>query len=126
MLEHMSPCASLKSFAMSDGEDAETTWDWDIPQTLSLIPFLIVQISMVVFLVRHGRKEKSFRQAFYVFFIAVTLVDCTMVVVVSSGNRTWFAKKIGWRDQGSVIPISSNRAPRAIFLKLKFCKIFVF
>lgn len=66
-----------------------STWDdlgisWAVPQTLSLIPFLTLQLSMGIFLWRHGRKEKSFRQAFYVFFIAVTLADCTVVLVVSS------------------------------------------
>lgn len=42
--------------AMSDWEDLGISWD--IPQTLSLIPFLIVQLFTVAFLLRHGRKEK--------------------------------------------------------------------
>lgn len=50
------------------------TWMWAI--------FLVVQMSMVVFLVVHGRKDKSFREAFYVFFVVVTVVDCVLVLWV--------------------------------------------
>lgn len=51
------------------------TWIWAV--------FLLVQVTMVVFLVIHGRSDKSFRQAFYVFFIAVTFIDCFLNVLVS-------------------------------------------
>lgn len=50
------------------------TWTWAV--------LLLVQVSMVVFLAVHGRRDKSLRQAFYVFFMAVTIVDCVLVVWV--------------------------------------------
>lgn len=50
---------------------------------------LLVQISMVVFLILHGRKEKMFRQAFYIFFGVVTVVDCVLVLMVNT-IRTLF------------------------------------
>ncbi|KAH7720074.1 hypothetical protein AAVH_12495 [Aphelenchoides avenae] len=31
-------------------------------------------------ILRRGRKEKSFRQAFYVLFVAVTVVDCLLLI----------------------------------------------
>lgn len=54
------------------------TWIW--------AGLLIVQLSMVAFLLLHGRKEGSFRRAFYVFFVAVTIVDCALVLLVSCGD----------------------------------------
>ncbi|KAH7680425.1 hypothetical protein AAVH_41200, partial [Aphelenchoides avenae] len=48
------------------------TWIWAL--------LLLVQVSMVVFLVVRGRTDKSFREAFYVFFVAVTFVDCVLVI----------------------------------------------
>lgn len=51
------------------------TWIWAV--------FLLVQVTMVFFLVFHGRSDKSFRQAFYVFFVAVTFIDCFLIVLVS-------------------------------------------
>lgn len=53
------------------------TWAWAV--------LLLVHLSMVAFLVIHGRKDTSFRQAFYVFFVAVTLVDCALALLVSPG-----------------------------------------
>lgn len=51
------------------------TWIWAV--------LLVVHLSMVVFLVVHGRTDKAFREAFYVFLVAVTLVDCAIAVLVS-------------------------------------------
>lgn len=51
-----------------------------------LAVFFTVQISMVGFLLVHGRRDKAFRQAFYIFFVAVTVVDCLLVIVVSAGD----------------------------------------
>lgn len=64
----------------ADGDDWRVwwrleTWVWAV--------LLLVQLSMVAFVVIHGRKDKTFRQAFYVFFAAVTLVDCALVLLVS-------------------------------------------
>lgn len=56
---------------------------WAVISAPSLTPFVVLQLSMVVFLVVRGRKEKTFRQAFYVLFIAVTLIDCLVVVTVN-------------------------------------------
>lgn len=50
------------------------TWVWAF--------LLLVQLSMIAFLVIHGRKDRPFRQAFYVFFVAVTLVDCALALLV--------------------------------------------
>ncbi|KAH7716075.1 hypothetical protein AAVH_16534, partial [Aphelenchoides avenae] len=49
------------------------TWLWAV--------LLLIQLSMLAFLVIHGRKDKSFRQAFYVFFMAVTIVDCALALL---------------------------------------------
>lgn len=54
----------------------------DHVENVILLPFIGVQLSMVVFLLFHCRREKTFRQAFYVFFVVVTCVDCLLVVVV--------------------------------------------
>lgn len=55
--------------------------------------FLLVQVSMAVFLVVHGRKAKSFRQAFYLFFVA-TVVNCVLVLVVRRTRRRTVHGKI--------------------------------
>ncbi|KAH7718436.1 hypothetical protein AAVH_14118 [Aphelenchoides avenae] len=49
------------------------TWIWAV--------LLLVQLSMVAFVVFRGRKDKSFRQAFYVFFVAVTIIDCALALL---------------------------------------------
>lgn len=51
-------------------------------ETLELAAFIAIQLSMVVFLLRKGRKDAVFREAFYVLFVAVTIVDSAAVVVV--------------------------------------------
>lgn len=53
------------------------------PESAVLAPFVLVQASVVVFLWLHGRKEKTFRQAFYVFFMTGTIADCFLLVLVS-------------------------------------------
>lgn len=68
---------------MSSQFDWDVQVDWDVFATSLILPFLIVPLSMISFLLRRGRKQKSYRQAFYVFFVAVTVVDCTVVLVVS-------------------------------------------
>lgn len=55
----------------------------DVAETALLLPFLLIQASMALFLLLQGRREKSFRQAFYVIFVSVTVVDCTILVAVS-------------------------------------------
>ncbi|KAH7716074.1 hypothetical protein AAVH_16533 [Aphelenchoides avenae] len=49
------------------------TWLWAV--------LLLVQLSMVAFMIIHGRKDKTFRQAFYAFFVAVTFVDCALALL---------------------------------------------
>ncbi|KAH7680459.1 hypothetical protein AAVH_41166, partial [Aphelenchoides avenae] len=49
------------------------TWIWAV--------LMLVQLSMISFLVFYGRKDKTFRQAFYVFFVAVTIVDCALALL---------------------------------------------
>lgn len=56
--------------------------NWAIAETVTLLPFLALHAGMVVFLLRRGRKEKSFRQAFYVFFVVVAGADCVVIIVV--------------------------------------------
>lgn len=74
--------------------------------------FMVLQVSMVGFLVAHGRRDKTFQQAFYVFFVAVTIADCLLVMVVSRGLR------MGPR-QG---PINSRPSIRTRNLGLEFSK----
>lgn len=53
---------------------------------LSLVLFyvlVLIQLSMALFIVIHGRKEKSFRQAFYTLFVSVTVAECLGVLLVS-------------------------------------------
>lgn len=56
---------------------------WLRVQTPIWALLLLVQVSMIAFLVTRRRKERTFRQAFYVFFVAVTAVDCILVLWVS-------------------------------------------
>ncbi|KAH7668107.1 hypothetical protein AAVH_43056, partial [Aphelenchoides avenae] len=68
--------------AAPDGDDwscCPDNWSvWRKGETWVWAVLLLVQLSMIAFLVIHGRKDKSFRQAFYVFFVAVTIVDCAL------------------------------------------------
>lgn len=59
---------------------------WNTVEPWILFLFIAIQLSMVVFLIRHGQREKLFRQAFYVLFIVLTLVECLLVVTVSSAR----------------------------------------
>lgn len=52
-------------------------------KSVVLAPSVLVQASVVAFIWIHGRKEKSFRQAFYVFFMTGTIADCFFIVLVS-------------------------------------------
>lgn len=58
----------------------------------SLEPFVFglvgLHLSMVGFLAVHGRKERSFRQAFYLLFMSTTLADCVIVVAVRRSGRS--------------------------------------
>ncbi|KAH7698637.1 hypothetical protein AAVH_34268 [Aphelenchoides avenae] len=38
--------------------------------------FLPLYVSMIVFILAYGRREKTFRQAFYVLYVAVSMIDC--------------------------------------------------
>lgn len=42
----------------------------------------MLQLSMVVLIVARCRRDASFRQAFYVQFVAVTIVDCFRMIMV--------------------------------------------
>ncbi|KAH7678404.1 hypothetical protein AAVH_41697, partial [Aphelenchoides avenae] len=66
---------------MSSQFDWEVQVDWDMLATSLLLPLLIVPLSMITFLLRRGRKDSFYRQGFYAFFIAVTVIDCTVVLV---------------------------------------------
>ncbi|KAH7715274.1 hypothetical protein AAVH_17364, partial [Aphelenchoides avenae] len=65
------------------GSTHTPTPQWGSPTFLTPVVFLIlaVQLSVVVFLVVRGRKEKTFRQGFYLFFVAVTLVESLIVLM---------------------------------------------
>lgn len=57
--------------------------------TVVLAVFGALQLSILLLIcVRFHKKDKSFRQAFYYFFVAVTLVDGVLVVCVSF--RLWY------------------------------------
>lgn len=49
---------------------------------------VLLHISMIVFIVVHGRQEKAFREAFYVQYAVVSVVDCLRMAKVSSVSRT--------------------------------------
>lgn len=51
--------------------------------SIILTPFVCMQASVVVFLWLHGHQEKTFRQAFYIFFMTVTIADCLGIALVS-------------------------------------------
>lgn len=72
------------------GSTHTPTPQWGSPTFLTPVVFLIlaVQLSVVVFLVVRGRKEKTFRQGFYLFFVAVTLVESLIVLMVSRPTNT--------------------------------------
>ncbi|KAH7715218.1 hypothetical protein AAVH_17403, partial [Aphelenchoides avenae] len=58
--------------------EAQVDWDTLAP---SLLPALLISpLSIDAFLIRRGRKE-AYQQTFYVFFIAVTVVDCAVMLV---------------------------------------------
>lgn len=44
---------------------------------------ILLHVSMIVFICRSGRDDKTFRQAFYVQFAAVTAADCIRMILVS-------------------------------------------
>lgn len=72
--------------------DAVWFISWDVVEsltgeTLVLAVLTSIQLSMVVMLLRQGRKDRNFRQAFFLLFVAVTIVDCVGVVVVSLAKR---------------------------------------
>lgn len=43
----------------------------------------LLHTSMIVFLILRGRTDKAFREAFYVQFLAVSVVDCIRMANVS-------------------------------------------
>lgn len=45
--------------------------------------FLPLYVSMIVFILAYGRREKTFRQAFYVLYVAVSMIDCLRLGMVS-------------------------------------------
>lgn len=55
---------------------------WNTVEPTILIVLILVQLSTVLALLASGRKEKSFRQAFYIFFTSLTVIDCFLVVSV--------------------------------------------
>lgn len=65
--------------------------------TVVMVPFVLVQASVVMFVWLHGKKEKTFRQAFYVFFMTGTTADCLYFVLVSE----WTSSKHHLRATGS-------------------------
>lgn len=77
------PSTAMTNESEEDEECCPDNWAvWMHFETPIWAVLLLVQISMVVFLLLHGRKEKTFRQAFYVFFMVVTVADCALVLLV--------------------------------------------
>lgn len=94
--------------------------DWAIVESVSLVPFWLLHVSMVVFLLSRGRKDKSYRQAFYVFFVVVTIADCTVIVVVSKGWMLFKSYKrenlpstegCSERERGGGLPLDCGLPP---------------
>lgn len=42
---------------------------------------LLLHVTMILFLVVRGRRDPAFRQAFFVFFVAITTTDCVLMTV---------------------------------------------
>lgn len=62
--------------------------DWELvnaetPWTLVYVVLIAFQLSVALLILRRGRSEKSFRQAFFVLFVAVTIVDSVLMIGVS-------------------------------------------
>ncbi|KAH7711756.1 hypothetical protein AAVH_20920 [Aphelenchoides avenae] len=83
-------CGVYGTEDVGPGSTYTPTPQWGSPTFMTPAVFLIlsVQLSMVVFLLVRGRKEKTFRQGFYLFFVAVTLAETFTVAVVS--HRRWY------------------------------------
>lgn len=63
------------------------------PFTVELAVVLVLtllHVSMIVFLVLRGKREPAFREAFYVQFVAISVVDCLRMALVSSAIRIRF------------------------------------
>lgn len=60
----------------------EFGWNLYTVELVVVILLLLLHVSMIVFLVAHGRKDKAFRQAFYVQYVALSIVDCVRVAWV--------------------------------------------
>lgn len=80
MHSHVDFCA-----AFSSPFCREVGWNLNTLELLFIALLIVPHVSMIVFLIAHGRKDTSFRQAFYVQFVVVSIVDCIRVAWV----RTW-------------------------------------
>ncbi|KAH7701968.1 hypothetical protein AAVH_30892 [Aphelenchoides avenae] len=78
---------------------------YKILRSIVLTPFVLMQASVVVFLLVHGRHEKAFRQAFYVFFITATIADCLFLVLGEVESDIAYVvgrdHEDGWINSGS-------------------------
>lgn len=57
--------------------------NWFTLETGAVLLFVLLHISMVVFIVRQGKTDKAFHQAFYILFVATTVADCYRIIEVS-------------------------------------------
>lgn len=55
---------------------------WFTVEVVAVILLILLHVSMVLFIVVQGRREKEFRQAFYTFFVFVVVVDCFHMLMV--------------------------------------------
>lgn len=60
----------------------ELGFTWFTVEVVAVVLLILLHASMVLFIVVQGRHEKTFRQAFYTFFVLVTVVDCFHMLIV--------------------------------------------
>lgn len=65
-------------------------WNLFTVELAANVLLLLPPLSVTVFLLARGRTEKAFRQAFYVQFVAVTVVDAVWTLWVGTVTRTFY------------------------------------
>lgn len=52
-----------------------------------IVLLTLLHTSMIMFLIVRGKKDKAFREAFFIQFLAVSVLDCVRMVFVSAEFR---------------------------------------
>lgn len=54
----------------------------DTVTIIIILPFVVLQICMVVFLAHARRKDEMLRNGFFTIFMAISIADCTFMITV--------------------------------------------